>query len=98
MLVGTSRPGQPDTGAVSCKKMLVGTSGYMLGFAFRNELFTLLVPNYWEKVFLDGESETATPLLTSAASAPWGPSHASGSMLHTKSFPRQRILEGVHHH
>ena len=32
---------------------------------------------------------TVVPLLTSAASAPWRPSHAVVGMLHTKSSPRQ---------
>ena len=35
------------------------------------------------------ESGIIVPLLTSAASAPWRPSHAGAGMLHTKFFPRQ---------
>ena len=49
--------------------------------------------NYY-LLFLLGESGTVVPLLTSAASAPWCPSHASAGMLHTKSFPRQQSLDG----
>ena len=36
---------------------------------------------------LVGESGTVVPLLTSAASSPWHPSHAGNGMLHTQSFP-----------
>ena len=36
-----------------------------------------------------GENGTLVPLLTSAVSAPWCPSDAGASMLHTKPFPRQ---------
>ena len=42
------------------------------------------------------ESGTAVPLLTSAASAPWRPSHTGASMLDTKSFRTQRSLAGTH--
>ena len=50
-----------------------------------------------ENFFLLRESGTLVPLLTNAASAPCRPSHAGAGMLHTKSFPRPRGLEGAHH-
>ena len=42
-------------------------------------------PSHWGKLFSLSESGTFVLLITSAASAPWCPSHASAGMLHTKS-------------
>ena len=47
-----------------------------LVWVFRNKLCTSRVPNHWGRNILLGESGTVVPLLTSAASAPWRPSHA----------------------
>ena len=50
-----------------------------------NKLFTLLVPRHWGKEFSTGESGTAVPLLTSAASAPGCASRAGAAVLHTRA-------------
>ena len=55
-------------------------------------------PSSLGKLIFLNESGTLVQLLTGAAAAPWGPTHASASMLQTKSFLRQRSLEGAHHH
>ena len=46
------------------------------------------------------ESGAVVPLLTSAAAAPWRPVPPMpvSAMLHTTSLPRERRLEGAHHH
>ena len=49
-------------------------------------------PDGWGKLSLLSESGTVVALLTSAASAPLHPSHASAGILNTKSFPIWRVL------
>ena len=74
--------------------MPVGTSGCTQWLGSLNELFSLLVPSYRVTIIVLGESGTLVPLVKSAASAPWRPSPASASMLHTKSFPRAMQFGG----
>ena len=56
---------------------------YALVWVWRNKVFT--PPSHWVLVRVGHLS----PLLTSAAAAPWRPSHAGGGMFHMQSFPGQ---------
>ena len=72
----------PQGGGIAIKAMEVCRlvpPGVRTGLCFYNftiELFALLVPFHWGTAFSVGVSGIVLPLLTSAASAPWRPSHA----------------------
>ena len=75
--------------------MPAGTSGCTYLFIFEEGTLRMAITNSLGKLFLLSESGTVVCFLTNVACAPWHPPHAGAGMLHTKSFQRQRRLEGA---